>query len=119
MSNRAFQLLGILLILLYLIVELTRLPNILAQSWETTPGEQPAEAIVVLGSSVQSDERLDDTSLRRTIHGIELYRKGLSSLLVFMGTRKGKISEAQVRAHLAMQTGVPPESILAAAEAPS
>lgn len=68
----------------------------------------PADAIVVLGSSVNADGTLGDASLRRALAGIALYRDGLASRLVFLGM----MGEAEARARLAIESGVPREAIL-------
>jgi uncharacterized SAM-binding protein YcdF (DUF218 family) len=69
---------------------------------------EPADAIVVLGAGVRRDGTLSNSSLRRTIRGIDLYRRGLANTVVFTGPRnRTGYAEAEVRAALAMQVGIP------------
>lgn len=72
------------------------------------PDVGAAEAIVVLGASVNGDGSLTDTSLRRAIAGIRLYHDGLAPRLVFLGM----MGEAEARARLAVGLGVPRAAIL-------
>ena len=83
----------------------TPLPDALSRVWGTRERLEPAEAIVVLASGVRSDGSLGNASLRRTIHGMRLYRKGLAPLLVLNGG--GGAREAQGRLALAEELGVP------------
>ena len=79
---------------------------------------EPADAIVVLGSGVREDGTLADSSLRRALHGIELYRRHLAGTIVFTGPRnRAGFTEATVRARLAREMGVPPSAILVEATA--
>jgi uncharacterized SAM-binding protein YcdF (DUF218 family) len=74
---------------------------------------QPAAAIVVLGSGVDNGV-LTDTSLRRALGGVVLFRRGLAPLVVMLGPgRPGKLSEADVRVRLAQDLGVPATALLA------
>ena len=72
---------------------------------------EPAAAIVVLGSRVD-DGVLSNSSLRRALGGVVLFRKGLAPLLVMLGSR-GTPSEADVRVRLAQDLGVPAAALLA------
>lgn len=70
---------------------------------------EPADAIVVLGrGGADSDGVLTNRSLRRLMHGIELYRERLAPLLVLSGTGK----ETSARAVLAEGLGVPATVIM-------
>jgi uncharacterized SAM-binding protein YcdF (DUF218 family) len=72
-----------------------------------------ADGIVVLGHGVSRDGVLSDGSLRRAVHGIRLYRKGLAPLLVLCGgANEGGATEAEVQAGLAADFGIPQEAIL-------
>jgi hypothetical protein len=45
-----------------------------------------ADAIVVLGAEgVRGNGTLSDASLRRALHGVDLYRRGLAKTIVFTG----------------------------------
>jgi len=72
---------------------------------------EPAAAIVVLGSGVGNGV-LSDSSLRRALGGVVLFRQGLAPLLVMLG-QGGKTSEADVRVRLAQDLGVPATALLA------
>jgi uncharacterized SAM-binding protein YcdF (DUF218 family) len=67
-----------------------------------------ADAIVVLGASVSGDGTLSDVSMRRAVAGIRLYRAGLAPRLVLLGM----VGEAEARARLAIELGVPREAII-------
>jgi uncharacterized SAM-binding protein YcdF (DUF218 family) len=76
---------------------------------------RPAEAIVVLGAGLMHGGALGEESLRRAIRGIELYKQGLAPVIVFSGPgrdEQSKLTEAGIRARLAMTMGIPPEVIL-------
>ena len=53
------------------------------------------------------DGELNDNSLRRTIHGIRLFRQGLAPYLVLLGPEYHGAVEAEVRARYAVDLGVP------------
>jgi len=55
---------------------------------------------------------LSAASLQRAVQGIDLYRRGLAPLLVMLGARQGGLAEADVRARLARDFGVPPPALL-------
>src|SRR5262245_42332778 len=63
----------------------------------------PAAAIVVLGGGgVRADGSLTDVSLRRTLHGIDLYQRRLAPLLVLSGPQiEAPRAEGEARAALA------------------
>jgi len=109
--GRAF---GLPCIGLFLVVAFTPLANHLYR-WTSALAEPgTAEAIVVLGSGVYGDGSLGNSSLRRAIDGVVLFRERFSPLLVFLGpdAAEGQPKEAEVRASLARVLGVPPEAIL-------
>lgn len=72
----------------------------------------PADAIVVLGSGVMPEGELGDHSLRRTVHGVRLFRRGLAPRLVLLGPEYHGAVEAEVRARYAVDLGVPPEALV-------
>jgi uncharacterized SAM-binding protein YcdF (DUF218 family) len=91
----------------------TPLPNALCRRSVVKAAPAPADAIVVLGSSMSRDGMLSASSLRRALHGMALYRSGLAPLLVFLGPRNvSGHSQAEERATLALEWGIPPEAIL-------
>jgi uncharacterized SAM-binding protein YcdF (DUF218 family) len=92
----------------------TPLPNVLYTAMGAEERLAPADAIVVLGSAVRDDGVLGDNSLRRAIHGLLLFKRGLAPRVLFLGppaTAQGP-SEAQVRADLALTLGLTPGAIL-------
>jgi uncharacterized SAM-binding protein YcdF (DUF218 family) len=89
----------------------------LTTALEAGPGERPvlarADAIVVLGAGMAPDGVLTDSSLDRLVSGIVLFRRGLAPRLVLLGPghREGP-TEAEVRADLARDLGVPAEALV-------
>lgn len=71
-----------------------------------------ADAIVVLGSGVMPEGELNDNSLRRTIHGIRLQRRGLAPRLILLGPEYQGAVEAEVRARYAVDLGVPAAAVV-------
>lgn len=97
----------------------TPLANVM--NWWMAGREQlePAEAVVVLArGGADADGVLTNRSLRRTLHAIDLYRRGLAPVVVFSG---GPVTtppgEAALRAELARGLGVPTGAILAVSSA--
>jgi uncharacterized SAM-binding protein YcdF (DUF218 family) len=71
-----------------------------------------ADAVVVLGAGLQPDGDLGDHSLRRTVHGIRLLRRGAAPLIVLLGPpHDAGIAEADARAALAADLGVPAAAV--------
>ena len=116
--TNVWRLLGFAGVAFFFISAFTPVPNILSR-WLGSPSQlEPAQAIVVLGGGVSPDGVLSNSSLRRAIYGILLYRKGLASLLVFSGAAGDEgPAEAEIRAEMARELGVSPEVILAAPDA--
>lgn len=71
-----------------------------------------ADAIVVLGSGVMPEGELSDNSLRRTIHGIRLFRQGLAPRIVLLGPEYHGAVEADVRARYAADLGIPKGALI-------
>lgn len=92
----------------FVLVAFSPAPTIVARRVAVAPDVGPAEAIVVLGSSINADGTLGSASLRRALAGIGLYRDGLAPRLVFLGM----MGEAEARARLAVDSGVPKQAIL-------
>ncbi|MGC8782840.1 MAG: YdcF family protein [Armatimonadota bacterium] len=111
--QKVLRLLGLLGVVGVLLSAYTPLPNVLARALATSSQIQPADAIVVLGSSVYRDGTLGESSLRRAVQGIILYHRGLAPIIVFSGSSyEGSPVEAEVRASLARQLHVPEKAIL-------
>ena len=99
---------GALAIAGFFLVTFTAAATLVAQRLAVAADVGPADAIVVLGSSVNADGTLTDASLRRAMAGIRLYREGLAPRLVFLGM----MGEAEARARLAVGLGIPRNAIL-------
>jgi uncharacterized SAM-binding protein YcdF (DUF218 family) len=105
--------LGIAGIALFVLTAFTPLPNILDRRTGISGQVEPAEAIVVLGAGLQARGVMSESSLRRALHGIILYRTGFAPLLVFSGPAgKGGFVEAEVRADMARLLGIAPTALL-------
>jgi uncharacterized SAM-binding protein YcdF (DUF218 family) len=110
----AVRAIGGFVVVLFLVLAFTPAVSRLGR-WMTPhkPPLGPAQAIVVLGGGgVRGDGELTTTSLRRTQHGIGLYRAGLAPVIVFSGTRSAYGAEALVRSAVAQECGVPRSAIL-------
>ena len=108
---------GVLLLLGFLATAFTPLPEALVRRLFRAGPLHHADAIVVLGAGVQQDGTLTRHSLQRTVHGILLYKRGLAPLLVFSGaTLPDRPREADVRARLARQFGVPEAAVMVQGE---
>jgi uncharacterized SAM-binding protein YcdF (DUF218 family) len=87
----------------------------LTAALEAGPAQRPllarADAIVVLGAGASPDGVLTDSSLARLVSGIVLFRRGLAPRLVLLGPGQG-LTEAEVRATLARDLGVPADALL-------
>jgi uncharacterized SAM-binding protein YcdF (DUF218 family) len=55
---------------------------------------------------------LTDNSLRRTVHGIRLFRQGLAPRIVLLGPEDHGAVEAEVRARYAADFGVPAGAVI-------
>ncbi len=109
----ATQLLGAVTLLALLLAAFTPLPNVALRRLGAPPRLERADAIVVLGSGVGPGGELTDASLRRLLHGLVLYHRGLAPLLVVSGpTNRAGVVEARVRAELARTLGVPASAIV-------
>ena len=113
MMPRLLRPLGVIALASFLVTAFTPLVELLQGHLMGEVAPRPADAIVVLGSSVGIDGTLTRDSLQRTVHGILLYKRGLAPLLVLSGTERPEYpSEAEMRARLARDFGVPPEAIV-------
>lgn len=107
--------LGLFVVLSFLGVVLTPVSNYTAREFAIRPDIKPSGAIVVLGGGVWKGGMLDNESLRRTVHGIELYKNNLAPTIIFSGPasdQEPEVSEAAVRAQLALTMGVPRQAIV-------
>jgi uncharacterized SAM-binding protein YcdF (DUF218 family) len=109
---RWMRVLGGLGLAAFLASAFTPLPNLASRWAGAEPRVRPADAIVVLGGGTWPEGDLSDASLRRAIHGIRLYKKGLAPLILFLGPSREGPPEAEVRRALARELGVPEDRIL-------
>jgi uncharacterized SAM-binding protein YcdF (DUF218 family) len=109
----ATRVLGAVALLALLLAAFTPLPNLALRMLAAPPRVERADAIVVLGGGVRPGGELTDGSLRRLLHGLALYHRGLAPLLVVSGpVNPAGIVEARVRAELAQTLGVPASAIV-------
>jgi uncharacterized SAM-binding protein YcdF (DUF218 family) len=110
--ERIIRGLGLFRLIVFLIASLTPVPNIIAARIQAAEVLQTSDAIVVLGAGI-SKGLLKDDSMRRTIRGIELYKRGLAPLIIFSGDeRRNEPAEAAIRAEMARALGIPQEAIV-------
>ena len=103
------RILGLSALLVFVVAAFTPVSNWLNAWMAGAARIEPADAIVVLGrGGADSDGVLTNRSLRRLMHGIELYRERLAPLLVLSGTGE----ETGARAVLAEGLGVPATVIM-------
>ena len=95
----------------YLLCAFTPLAGIAYRAVSTPAELRPADAIVVLGAGVTPDGMLSGNSLRRTVYGVRLFRDRLAPRLVMLGAEHEGVVEAEVRARLAVELGVPAAAI--------
>jgi uncharacterized SAM-binding protein YcdF (DUF218 family) len=108
---RSLRYVGVLALLLFVVAAFTPLANLLNIRMAGVAQLEPSDAIVVLGrGGADSDGVLTNRSLRRVLHGIELYKHALAPFLVLLG------STAEMNARLALARGlaVPESAILTA-----
>ena len=107
----AIRLVGLAGLAFFFVGAFTPLANALNARMAGTARAEPADAIVVVArGGADADGVLTNRSLRRTLVGIELHRKGLAPVLVFSGAD----DEIDARMRLARGLGVPAERLLAA-----
>lgn len=116
-SGLALRVAGGATLAFFSLVAFTPLPNALCRRTVVAADPGPAQAIVVLGATMTPDGMLSASSLRRTLHGILLYRRGLAPSIVLLGPRNDSVrSQAEARAALALECGIPQEAILTGEE---
>jgi len=110
---RISRILGGASISLFFGIAFTPLPEVLARWEAVSPQLEPADVIVVLaGGSVSPSGVLTDIALRRTIHGVLVFQKGLAPFLVLSAGSAKSPKGAEARAELARTLRVPGEAIL-------
>jgi uncharacterized SAM-binding protein YcdF (DUF218 family) len=115
-GTKMLRVLGLAGITGVLICALTPLPNTIIARMGGAERLDRSDAVVVLArGGFDPDGVLSNSSLRRTVRGIDLYQRGFAPLLVLSGVTRsqGRVDEAILRARLAQALGVPAEAILA------
>lgn len=111
--DRVARLIGLIGVVGFLVTAFTPLAHRLNLATAVPAELVPSDAIVVLGAWVSPSGTLSSESLRRTNHGIALYRRGLAPTLVLLGgSASGGPSEADARAEQARLHGVPAQAIM-------
>ncbi len=106
--NRFTRILGIGVIAVFAGSAFTPVWNLAARRLSPAAEIASADAIVVLAAGMGGESTLGEESLRRTFEGMRLYQRGLAPLIVFSGSG----AEAEVRARLARDIGIPANAIL-------
>jgi uncharacterized SAM-binding protein YcdF (DUF218 family) len=110
---RAASILGVLVLVLLAVFAYTPAIGAISRRLDTVIEPESADAIVVLGAGVAPDGVLSDPSLRRFLGGVLLYRRGLAPRLLLMGpAHQGSPVEAEVRAVMARDLGIPGAAIV-------
>jgi uncharacterized SAM-binding protein YcdF (DUF218 family) len=110
---RAAAFLGAVTVAAFALLAYTPLIGAISQRLDAVPDPGPADAIVVLGAGSARDGVLSSSSLRRFVGGVLLYRRGLAPRLILMGpTYQGSPIEAETRAALARELGIPASAIV-------
>ncbi len=111
--SRLACLLGAVCLAAFFAVAYTPLTTALEAVHDEHPVVARADAIVVLGAGMAPDGVLNDSSLDRLVSAIVLFRRGLAPRLVLLGPghREGP-TEAEVRAALAGDLGVPSDALV-------
>ena len=108
-AGLGLRILGLAALLTFVVAAFTPASNWLNAWMAGATRIEPADAVVVLGrGGADSDGVLTNRSLRRLMHGIELYRERLAPLLVLSGTGE----ETAARVVLAEGLGVPAAVIM-------
>ncbi|HUG53375.1 MAG TPA: YdcF family protein [Vicinamibacteria bacterium] len=106
--SRAAAAAGALSLASFFVLAYTPVAGAISRRLATTSSTEPADAIVVLGAGASSDGVLSHHSLRRLVGGLLLYHRGLAPRLIVMGPAgAGEPLEAELRAGLARELGVP------------
>jgi uncharacterized SAM-binding protein YcdF (DUF218 family) len=105
--ERLIRGIGLVIAIVFLVIIATPLTNILSETIAVPEAIQPSDAIVVLGAGMIHTGALREESMRRIVHGMELYQQGLAPLLIVLGNS----SEIELRSRLARNMGIPASAI--------
>jgi uncharacterized SAM-binding protein YcdF (DUF218 family) len=110
---RAAVVTGAAALAVFVLLAFTPLAGVVSRRLETTADLHPADAIVVLGAGASRDGQLSNQSLRRLVGGLALYHRGLAPRVIVMGpSYEGGPVEAEIRAALARDIGVPAGALM-------
>lgn len=110
---RIYRFLGLLALAAYLAIPYTSIANRAARALAAAPDLQPCDAIVVLGSGMSGDGVLTGPSFSSAVSGVILARRGLAPVVLLLGMKAfSGVSEADMRARLARDLGLPEQAIL-------
>jgi uncharacterized SAM-binding protein YcdF (DUF218 family) len=115
MSMRVIQAIGVAVVAVFCVILFTPISNEASRHFMVGSSVRPSGAIVVLAAGIWRGGMLNDESLRRAVHGIELYKSQLAPVIVFSGTESYEeptVTEAELRTKLALTMGVPHEAII-------
>jgi len=99
----------------FLISVTTPLWSYLARPLVVEPSLAHADAIVVLAAGIEPSGSLSSESLRRAVHGLQLFKRGFAPVILLSGPRgrsRAGRSEADARLDLALHWGVPADHIV-------
>ncbi len=105
---------GVTIVFLSLLA-FTPVTNMVGSAIAVSRSLQPCDAIVVLAAGTLKDGELDDESMRRVVHGLELYKRGFAPLIVLSGSPSSSApvpTEAETRYKLASDIGIPSSAII-------
>jgi len=117
MMTRLLRWIGSITLCAFAIASFTPLANYISAQSGVPEMIAPADAIIVLGASVNPNGRLSSTSLFRAVKGITCFSRRLAPLLFLLGTATRSGNEAEARASLARTLGVPDFAIITEARA--
>jgi uncharacterized SAM-binding protein YcdF (DUF218 family) len=115
LTSKMLRGLGIVCVLASIVSAYTPFWNHMGTRFAISPSLAKADSIVVLGAGLMANGALTDESIRRLVHGIQLFKQGFGSTLILSGpTREGAVgrSEAELRHEFAAAFGVPADRIL-------
>jgi uncharacterized SAM-binding protein YcdF (DUF218 family) len=117
-TARLLRALGGTSVLIFLVAGFTPGLDLVGRWFNPSRPAEHAQAIVVLGAGgVAPGGDLTDTSLRAAMTGIRLFQQHWAPVLVFSGPAVSGRSEADMRAKLAHEAGVPHTSIVTVSSA--
>jgi uncharacterized SAM-binding protein YcdF (DUF218 family) len=112
----ASRTIGAVVLAFYLVCAFTPLTGAVYRALAMEAELRPADAIVVLGAGMTREGELSANSLRRTVYGVRLYRRGLAPRVILLGPEKHGMIEAEVRGRFVAELGVPAQAVIIESE---